>query len=852
MRIVGTVQGVGFRPHLHRLARRLSLTGVAGNDNEGVWCEIQGDRGDLDTFEERVTAEAPPLARIDSVRSHEVSVVEPERDFTVAPSADDASAVAPATVPPDVAPCRRCLAEVSDPADRRHRYAFACCTDCGPRFSVIGELPYDRERTSMAPFELCGACAAEYEDPADRRHHAQAVSCGACGPALSLQWADGKAIDGDPVDRERPNRQATQSTASDPIEAAASLLRSGCIVAIKGVGGYQLACRADDDDAVARLRRRKHREQKPFAVLVSTVEAAGRLAELDDVAAAALASPEAPIVLAPRRQGATETTAGPDAADHCREGAALADGVAPGSINAGDALDKTSMGAALADGVAPGSRLVGVMLPASPLHALLSAAVGAPVVCTSGNRSDEPIVTDDARAFHDLGDIADAVLSHDRDIERRADDSVGQAVAGRFRVPRRARGSAPRPVRLAAGGPPVLAVGAELKSTVCLAVGGEACVSVHLGDLEHEAALAAFETAVADLLALARTSPELVVHDLHPEYLSTKFAASSDLGPLLGVQHHHAHLAACLADARLPGPAVGVIFDGLGWGDDGTAWGGEVLVGDASGYERVARLRPVAMPGGTAAIREPWRMAVAHLVAAFGEDLAGLPDPIGDRLDVASRGGDTPCVPNRGSDTGGVVSDTRAATVNPLDVPDRGSHGEAVAAVVEACRPGRSIATTSMGRLFDAVAAMCGVGARVTYEGQAAIGLEQMAAGPDRRYPAELSDGSPAQIETTPLVEAVVADLRAGTDPAAVAGAFHRWVADAAVAASQHAREQTGLDVVALSGGVFQNRLLVELAAPALTQAGFRVLLHAQVPPNDGGISLGQAAIGRATLAAPG
>ena len=838
---------MGFRPHLHRLARRLSLTGVAGNDNEGVWCEIQGDRDDLDTFEERVTAEAPPLARIDSVRSHEVSVVEPERDFTVAPSADDASAVAPATVPPDVAPCRRCLAEVSDPADRRHRYAFACCTDCGPRFSVIGELPYDRERTSMAPFELCGACAAEYEDPADRRHHAQAVSCGACGPALSLHWADGKAIDadprdGDPIDGERPNRTATQSTASDPIETAASLLRSGRIVAVKGVGGYQLACRADDDDAVARLRRRKHREEKPFAVLVPTVEAAGRLAELDDVAAAALEGPEAPIVLATRRDGAIDAASRPGATAPRQSGTIDATAV-PG------AAAPSRAGDALADGVAPGSRLVGVMLPASPLHALLSAAVGVPLVCTSGNRSDEPIVTDDARAFHDLGDIADAVLSHDRDIERRADDSVGQAVAGRFQLLRRARGYAPRPVRLAAGGPPVLAVGAELKSTVCLAVGGEACVSVHLGDLEHEAALAAFEAAVADLLALARTSPELVVHDLHPEYLSTKFVASSDLGPLLGVQHHHAHLAACLADARLPGPAIGVIFDGLGWGGDGTAWGGEVLVGDASGYERVAHLRPVAMPGGTAAIREPWRMAVSHLVAALGEDLAGLPDPIGDRLGVASRGGDIPGVPNRGSDAGGVVSHPRAATVNPLDVPDRGSHGEAVAAVVEACRPGRSIATTSMGRLFDAVAAMCGVGARVTYEGQAAIGLEQMAAATDRRYPAELSDGSPAQIETTPLVEAVVADLRAGTDPAAVAGAFHRWVADAAVAASQHAREQTGLDVVALSGGVFQNRLLVELAAPALTQAGFRVLLHAQVPPNDGGISLGQAAIGRAMLA---
>ena len=744
LRITGTVQGVGFRPYVHRLARDLSLTGIVGNDSAGVWCEIQGSRDNLDEFEVRVAADAPPLAAVDSVRSEDMQPVAGERAFSVAASTDDGSSVRVSTVPPDVATCSDCLAEVADPAGRRYRYAFTCCTDCGPRYTVIEELPYDRARTSMSPFPLCKACETEYADPGDRRHHAQAVCCPDCGPTMSLTAEAGVE-------------------AGDPIAKAAALLRTGAIVAIKGAGGYQLACRADDDEAVRRLRRRKHRDEKPFAVLARSLEAAEPLAVLDDVSIAALMGPEAPIVLAPRRHDAP-----------------------------------------LAMSVAPSNRLVGVMLPATPLHALLSEAVGIPLVCTSGNRTDEPIVIDDARVPDELGGIADAVLSHNRTIERRADDSVAQVAAGRIQLLRRARGYAPRPVRLGSSGPPVLAVGAELKSTVCLAIGAEACLSVHLGDLENEAALAGFELAIADLLALSRTSPELVVHDLHPEYLSTKFAASSSLGPMLGVQHHHAHLAACLADAGRSGPAIGAIFDGLGWGNDGTLWGGEILVGDASGCERVAHLRPVAMPGGTAAIREPWRMALAYLTAAYGHDVPPL---------AALRG-----------------------------------HLEQAPQVLEQCRPGRSITTTSMGRLFDAVAVACGIGTKVTYEGQAAIGLEQLAKQPERRYRVELSEDAPAHIETASVVEAIVADLMAGLDPARVAGAFHRWVADVVLASSERSRAQTGIAVVALSGGVFQNRLLTELTVPTLTEAGFEVLLHRQVPPNDGGISLGQAAIGRAAL----
>ncbi|MCY3643466.1 MAG: carbamoyltransferase HypF [Acidimicrobiaceae bacterium] len=745
LRIAGTVQGVGFRPHLHRLARSLSLTGAAGNDDEGVWCEVQGLQADLDEFEARLAVEAPPLARVDSVRATEVRAVDGEWEFAIAPSAVGAGTVA-GTVPADVAACGVCLAEIADPDGRRYRYAFTCCTDCGPRYTVVRSLPYDRERTSMAAFELCEACEAEYQDPTDRRHHAQAVCCPSCGPAVSLQ-----SMTGEPIH-------------IDPVEGTVALLQAGNIVAIKGMGGYQLACRADDSVAVARLRRRKHREEKPFALLVATVEAAQALAVLDDLAVRILTGPEAPIVLAPRRE------------------------LAP-----------------VAPEVAPDTYLLGVMLPATPLHALLAEAAGVALVCTSGNRSDEPIVIDDAQVGTQLGVIADAVLGHDRVIERRADDSVGHVVAGDFQLLRRARGYAPGAVRLDRNGPSVLAVGAELKSTVCLALGADAHMSVHLGDLEHPAALTAFETAVADLLELTRATPALLVHDLHPEYLSTKFAFSSDLAPRLGVQHHHAHLASCLTDTGHRGPAIGVMFDGMGWGTDGTLWGGEILVGDANGYERFAHLRPVPMPGGTAAVRQPWRMALAHLFEKTGPDLPAI-----------------------GSLAG---------------------HQEEAERVLDQCRPGRSILTTSVGRLFDSMAALCGLVESVTYEGQAAIRFEQ-AAGPDvRRYPVEISEGTPAVIEFSPLLHAVVSDLLAGQSPALIAGAFHRWVADAAVAASRQARESTGLSAVALSGGVFQNRRLVELLVPELEQAGFEVLRHRQVPPNDGGIALGQAAVGRATLA---
>ena len=875
--MTGTVQGVGFRPFVHRLARRSGLTGAVGNDNRGVWCEVQGPEAALDAFADALRRQVPPLALIRGIEIEKIAVVADEHDFVIAadaPAAADLESpegaraaadleaatgprtaagprgggapMTPASIPPDAAVCEACSAEISDPADRRFGYAFTCCTDCGPRYTVVRSLPYDRAGTSMADFPLCEKCQAEYDRAGDRRHHAQATCCPECGPTLELRTGDGRPIaggiqrapsadrfnemrssdgrmiagdsvggaasltaggrgphwersgPGEPiaaaVARADPTKagELERSEPGDSIAAAASMIAAGRIVAVKGLGGYQLVCQADDDTAVARLRAAKNRYEKPFALLVAGLAEAEALVELDDLSRRALTGPERPIVLAERRPGAE-----------------------------------------VCEAVAPGSRLLGVMLPAAPLHQLLASAAPAPLVCTSGNRSDEPIAIDDEDAADRLGPIADAFLAHDRRIERRADDSVGHASAGRLQLLRRARGFVPRPVRLRRGGPAVLGVGAEMKSTVCLGLGDEAHLSAHLGDLEDPLALEAFEGAVADLLELSGAEPALVVHDRHPEYLSTKFARSQTLAPAVGVQHHHAHLAACLADNTCDGPAIGVVFDGLGWGDDDTLWGGEFLVGDAADFDRAAHLTPVPLPGGTAAIREPWRMAVAHLVS------------------------------------------TEAAAAASLL---RRSEAE-LAAVAGLCAGGRSLVTSSMGRLFDAVAALCGLADSVSYDGQAAARLEQAAAVTDRSYRWDLPDsgpsgrgprsglalspsgldppdprshGAPMRIDPVPVVAAVATDARAGVDTAVIAGAFHTGLAEMIAEVCARLRDATGVGTVALSGGVFQNRLLVELTAPLLETAGFEVLLHSQVPPNDGGISLGQVAVGRALLRAAG
>jgi hydrogenase maturation protein HypF len=735
VKVSGTVQGVGFRPFVFGLAQSLELTGSVANTGAHVLCIVEGSPAACDEFVQRVQTDAPELAELHSV-TVTASVPVGDRAFVITNSSlighERSSAV-----PPDIATCSRCQAEAADETNRRYRYPFICCTECGPRYTVVQDLPYDRSNTSLAGFPLCGLCQAEYEDPGDRRFHAQATSCADCGP------------------------QVTGAAIAEGIEA----LAGGVTVAVKGLGGYQLLCRADCNDSVQRLRNQKHRETKPFALLVGSVAMAERLVELDDVSREALESPSAPIVLARAR---------------------------------------STSGTAIA--VAPGTRLLGVMLPASHLHAMLVMGVGVPLVCTSGNRSNEPIVIDDDVATTKFAGIADLVISHNRPIERRADDSVGIVMARDFQVLRRARGYAPRSIALASPGPTILGVGAELKNTTCLAVDGRASMSVHIGDLESPQTLRAFEETIADQIAFAEADLALIVHDLHPEYLSTKFAKGQDIAPTLAVQHHHAHLVSCLVENAHSGSAIGVVFDGFGWGEDGTAWGGEFLVGGAEGYERAAFVNPVSLPGGVQAIREPWRMAVSHCIAAFGE----VPSFVRSVLDEKR-----------------------------LD------------AVAALCGDPATLRTSSIGRLFDAVASLCGLAKEVTYEGEAAIALEGLASSRGSGADGDrVKDGYTwSGTDASAVVRAIVDDLEAGVDPSLVAYRFHRGLVDFVVSTCVLLRDSTGLNSVAVSGGVFQNRLLVELLLPMLDEQAFDVMRHSQIPPNDGGISLGQVAIGRAYLA---
>src|SRR5829696_8551859 len=560
VRVEGIVQGVGFRPFVHALAGRLGLAGLVGNDPGGVFVEVEGPAETVERFLAAMAAEAPPLAVIERVTATQLAPTGIP-GFAIAPS--QAGGERQALVSPDTATCADCLRELGDPADRRHRYPFINCTNCGPRFTIVRDVPYDRPATTMAAFAMCADCAREYRVPTLRRFHAQPVCCPACGPALALLDRDGRAAEG------------------DPLAGAAARLRDGAVVAVKGLGGYHLAADAASEPAVAALRARKRREDKPFAVMVADLEEAGRLCLLDPAEKAMLASPRRPIVLLRRR------SAGP--------------------------------GAAVAAPVAPHNRSLGVLLPYTPLHHLLLAEVGRPIVLTSGNVSDEPIAYLDDEALRRLGGIADWFLVHDRPIHVRADDSVVRSFGGRELPLRRSRGFAPQPLGLPWPFPRhVLACGAELKHTFCLAKGGHAFVSHHIGDLENYETFRSFTEGVEHFRRLFAVDPEVVAHDLHPEYLSTKYALE-----LEGVEHHHAHVAACLADNGEPGPVIGVAFDGLGFGADGTIWGGELLVADLVGFKRAGHLEVVAMPGGAAAIKEPWRMAAAWLAATFG---AGVPE----------------------------------------------------------------------------------------------------------------------------------------------------------------------------------------------------------------------------------
>ena len=747
-RVEGTVQGVGFRPHVYRLAGELGVAGHVLNDARGVVVEVEAAPETVDRFLARLVAEAPPLARVERV------VAEPVREtgqLGFAIRASPRGGEPRAAVTPDSGTCADCLAELFDPADRRFRYPFINCTNCGPRFTIVRDIPYDRPNTTMAGFAMCPVCRGEYDDPADRRFHAQPNACPACGPSLRLLPA-----------------------VADPLAGAVQALLEGAIVAVKGLGGFHLACLAADERAVARLRARKHREDKPFALMARDLASARLLVDLDETSEELLLSRERPIVLAARR---------PDAA--------------------------------VAWSVAPASRELGVMLPYSPLHHLLLADAGQPLVMTSGNVSDEPIAYRDEDAQERLSGIADVFLLHDRPIETRTDDSVVRVAAGRPQRLRRSRGYVPGelalPVAVAA---PLLACGAELKNTFAVAKGGRAWVGHHIGDLKNWETLSSFTEGIAHFQRLFAVDPAVVAHDLHPEYLSTKYASELTGVRLVGVQHHHAHLAACLAEHGETGPAVGAIYDGTGYGGDGTVWGGELLLGDLQGCERAGLLSPVRLPGGEAAVRQPWRMACAWLCEALG-DAPELPPALDGLVEPAA--------------WKQVCELARTGVASPL--------------------------TTSMGRLFDAVAALCGVRAEVNYEGQAAIEFEACCDPAERGAYAldSLDDGSgPLVMDARPVVLEAASDLTSGAPVPAVAARFHNAAAHATAAACARIASREGTETVVLSGGVFQNRRLLEGASALLEEAGLRVLLPELLPPNDGGIAYGQLAVAAARLAAEG
>lgn len=738
--VTGVVQGVGFRPFVHSLATELTLSGFVRNDASGVVVEVEGDPGAVERFSDRIQAGAPPLAVIERIVVDDIAVTG-RSGFTIVASHDAGFLRSPISV--DAATCVACRDEIEDAAGRRFRYAFTNCTNCGPRFTIATGVPYDRANTTMASFEMCSDCRAEYEDPGDRRFHAQPIACPVCGPKLRLI----------------PPHEAED----DPLRATARLIRDGGVVAVKGLGGFHLACDATNDSAVEDLRGRKGREEKPLAVMARDLDQVRELADLSRAEGAILGSHRRPIVLLRRRSDAD-----------------------------------------LASAVAPGNRFVGIMLPYTPLHHLLLAEVGRPLVLTSGNLSDEPIVYEDDDARERLHDMADAFLSHDRPIYMRCDDSVIRVVDERTYPIRRSRGYAPEPLFVSPGfAEPVLGVGAELKSTFCFGVGTRAIVSHHIGDLESYEAMSAFTAAVAHYRRMFDVTPQVVAHDLHPDYLSTKWAGELEDVELVGIQHHHAHIAACLADNDRSDRVIGLALDGTGLGDDGALWGCEVLVCDRASYERAAHLRYVPLPGGAMAIKEPWRMAAVYLQQAFGDPAADLPLAL-----VRRTGHRWPPVLQMAA--GGINS--------PL--------------------------ASSAGRLFDAAAALCGARDRVTYEGQAAAELEQLADPEvDDAYPCSVDDDV---IDGAELIAALASDLAEGRTPAQAAAAFHNGLARALVQICDAIRDREGPATVALSGGTFQNLLLLDRVRAGLRQKGFEVLIHHRIPTNDGGISLGQVTVANA------
>jgi hydrogenase maturation protein HypF len=746
---------------------RWELAGFVLNDSQGVTIEIEGPCESLDGFQHTLSQHAPPLARIESIATEIIPLLY-ESAFSITHSRPGAERSA--LISPDTAACDDCLRELFDPADRRYLYPFINCTNCGPRFTIVQDIPYDRDNTTMRVFPMCPACQAEYVDPLNRRFHAQPNACPVCGPQVRLILWDGTQY------------------ARDSLQKAAELLANGAILAIKGLGGYHLACDAMNDEAVARLRQRKRREAKPFALMIPDLESARQLCVLRDTEEAQLQSSRRPIVLLAQ-------------CPNCP--------VAPD--------------------VAPACDTLGLMLPYTPLHHVLLRAFAqaidsgrpAALVMTSGNVSDEPIAYRDDDARTRLSTIADGMLTHNRDIHMRCDDTVMRVAAGGAQFFRRSRGFAPEPIKLSFDLPvPILACGGHLKNTFCLGKGRQAFLSHHIGDLENLETLTSFREGITHFQRLFDIAPEAIAYDLHPDYLATRYALDTGIPRKIGVQHHHAHIASVMAENGLSGPVIGVAADGTGYGTDGAVWGCEILAADLAGFERLAHLAYVPLPGGEQAVHQPWRVAAAYLAQTYGDTFLDLDIPFVRQLERSKWR---------------ALSQMIAKGIN-------------------------SPPTSSLGRLFDAVAALIGLREEVIYEGQAAIELEMLAHGYDSpadskpdliaqsHYPFSITGESPAKLDVTPMMRAIVQDIQDDLPARQIAYRFHLSIAELLATACHEARKQTGLQVVALSGGVFQNGLLLEQLAQRLEAMAFQVYINRRVPPNDGGLALGQLAVAAAQL----
>jgi hydrogenase maturation protein HypF len=757
IQVRGIVQGVGFRPFVYNLAQSLGLTGYVFNSSSGVTLEVEGDGGAVGAFLKKLKEDPPQLAEIAEITVSEMAV-QGSAGFSILGSREESGEFV--LVSPDAGTCDACWSDFGDPGNRRYGYPFTNCTHCGPRYTILRDIPYDRAKTTMSAFTMCADCQAEYEDPRNRRFHAQPNACAVCGPSLSLvksmttaSMAAADFQDGDSL---------------AIVRQARGLLAEGKILAVKGLGGFLLACDATNEAAVAELRRRKRRPHKPFALMVRDVAAARKLCEVSTQDEASLRSPRRPIVILRRR---TET--------------------------------------ALASGIAPGDNTLGVMLPYTPLHYLLfsdspeTELEWSALVMTSGNLSEEPIVISNQEAMLQLGGVADWFLLHNREIATRVDDSVVRCFEGRERVLRRARGFVPQTIDVGIELEEVLSFGGELKNTFCLTKGRYAILSQHIGDLENYETMQFFEETLSNLKHIFRVTPRAAVYDLHPGYLSTRMALASGIAHKIGVQHHHAHIASCMAENHLRGRVLGVAMDGTGFGSDGTVWGGEFLVADFAGFTRRAHLRNILLPGGDAAVRQPWRMALSYLRDVFGQQLPGK----------------LQCFQG--------IDEKQVALVDTMLM-----------------RRIQTVETSSCGRLFDAVSALLGVASEVTFEGQAAIALEAMAdRGIEQRYDFAIEEGETMILDFRPVIAAIVKDLSLGRRTGEISACFHNTLGAAIGEMCGRIGATDGLNRICLSGGSFQNLYLLGRTVVELRRRGFGVFLHSQVPANDGGISLGQAMI---------